>query len=150
VLARLWKDRRVRWGLGLSALTAATIGVMRLGARPLVNTQTFPNAPNSPQPNAPQAPRRWVEIPRGDHVGLRRGVRYRGCVDLPWYAPTGLVRDRLRPGLEAKGFTDIVIVEEEPHGWPSAECTFWVECTWSKPDAMLERPSAVTHAWAFQ
>jgi hypothetical protein len=90
---------------------------------------------------------KWLELD-GDVIVLRRDMRYRGCVRLPFIVPKSLVRGKLLPGLEAKGFREIVISEELAPSWPpETECDFYVEATWSKADEQLERPGAVAIAW---
>lgn len=90
--------------------------------------------------------RGWRAL-EGDEVTLRRGARYRGCLVVPWYVPTSLVRAKLRPGLEDKGFSDVAISEVRPSLWPEASCDFFVEATWSRDDEVVERPGAVPLAW---
>lgn len=87
---------------------------------------------------------RWVEIPADEtSVMLRKGLSYRACVDVPAIIPNALVRSKLKPGLEARGFRDVV-VEEDPRDMP---CDFLVEGVWSRADEVIERPGAVVKAW---
>lgn len=88
----------------------------------------------------------WVVV-EGSPVALRRGRRYRGCVVLPWYVPTSVVRSKLGPAMAERGFVDVAIVESKPAAWPEAECDFYVEATWGAADQAFDRPGAVALAW---
>lgn len=108
----------------------------------------LPPAPSPPATDVPTAPPivQWWKL-EGDDVELATGVRYRGCVKLPWYAPTSVVRSKLRPGLEEKGFHDVVVTEMPGAAWPTVACDFYVEATWGRETSRLERPGAVAFAW---
>lgn len=89
----------------------------------------------------------WTPI-HEDRVMLRRDVRYRACVKIPALVPNALVRDKIRPGLEAKGFRDVAVTETRPvPPWSRDACDFYVEATWDREDLELDRPGAVVAAW---
>lgn len=95
---------------------------------------------------APPSATAWMLL-EGDTVMLRKGLSYRGCIVVPTLIPNSLVRPRLRPGLEARGFTNIQIAEDAPDGWPAVKCHFYVEATWGNDDQEFDRPGAVAFAW---
>jgi hypothetical protein len=95
---------------------------------------------------APPSSTAWMLL-EGSPVMLRKGLRYRGCIVVPTLIPNALVRPRLRPGLEARGFSDVAIAESKPDDWPAVACDFFVEATWDRDDQEFDRPGAVAFAW---
>jgi len=88
----------------------------------------------------------WLLID-GSPVRLVKGRRYRGCVQVPWVVPTGLVVGKLPQGLADKGFTDVRVSRPRPSDWPDVSCDIHVEATWGKDDESMDRPGAVSLAW---
>jgi hypothetical protein len=127
----LLRDRKVRWLAGIGIGWSVLVYVLASGGAPA---------------DAATSDKDWLLI-EGDPVLLERGVRYRGCVETPFVVPNNIVRGKLRPALEARGFRDIAIAETRPGGWPDVDCDFFVECTWDRDDEELERPGAVAFAW---
>ena len=96
----------------------------------------------------------WLQL-SGDPVMLEHGRRYRGCVRMGIFNPIRVLAtiDRVRAGLEEKGFADVMVAKgDAPAGWPAdVDCVLYVECTWSKPDEALDRPSVVDlDAWVMR
>lgn len=89
----------------------------------------------------------WLLIDDEKTVRLVRGVRYRGCVQVPFPVPTSLVVDKVAPKMAERGFAQIVVTRTKPDGWPEVDCDIFVEATWDRPDEDLERPGAVELAW---
>ena len=89
----------------------------------------------------------WLLIEDKKTVRLVRGVRYRGCVQVPFSIPTSLVVDKVKPKMVERGFADVVVSRSVPEGWPSVDCDIFVEATWDRADEDLERPGAVELAW---
>lgn len=89
----------------------------------------------------------WLLIEDEKTVRLVRGVRYRGCVQVPFPIPTSLVVDKVAPKMTERGFRDIVVTRTKPAGWPDVDCDIFVEATWDRADEDLERPGAVELAW---
>jgi hypothetical protein len=101
-------------------------------------------------PPLPTGPQRWRLIPVGPTVPLRRGSRYRGCLNLSWANPVRLLSaGTLREKIEAAGFRDVSILEgDAPAGWDkSADCTRYIEATWDRDDKDEKRPSQIEVAW---
>lgn len=124
-------DRRVQIAAGAGVGWAILVAVLFSGGKPA---------------NPGSSSAEWLLL-EGDQVTLEKGKRYRGCLVVPWFVPDNVVRGKLRPGIEARGFSDIDIAEDRPRSWPDVDCTFFVEATWDGDDEELERPSAVPFAW---
>lgn len=88
----------------------------------------------------------WLLI-EDETVRLVRGVRYRGCVQVPFPIPTSLVVDKVSPKMIERGFSDVVVARAVPSGWPAVDCDIFVEATWDRADEDLDRPGAVELAW---
>jgi hypothetical protein len=125
------------------------LGASALGGIVLIAISTAPKVGPASlfvPPDAKALRVTWVQID-GSPVALVRGRRYRGCVQVPFVVPTGMVVDRLPAALAEKGFTDARISRGRPGDWPDVSCDIFVEATWGKPDEQLARPGAVSLAW---
>lgn len=122
-------DRRVQWIAG-SAIGVSILLVLF-----------------GDQPKEVHGVNGWILLEKRDTVRLERGVRYRGCVQVPFVIPTSLVFSKVSPGLLDKGFRDVVVTRDHPSGWPDVDCDIYVEATWDRADEDLDRPGAVELAW---
>lgn len=90
---------------------------------------------------------RWVELPDDDdHVTLRRGLAYRACVSTG-IIPRSMVRDKIVPALEARGFREVTFEEKPEPGAVGVSCDFLIEGRWDREDTTIERPGPVVKAW---
>jgi hypothetical protein len=80
----------------------------------------------------------------GSPTTLRKGRRYRGCVKIPIFSPS---TSTVRAKAEAAGFSNVVVTESRPKGWPDVACEYFVEGTWASVDRSLEVPGVVKLAW---
>lgn len=140
-------DAVVRW---LGAQWPYLLGASALGSVVWIAIATRPGVGAAslfvPPAASGDKGRVWVQLD-GSPVRLVKGKRYRGCVQVPWIVPTGMVVDKLPAGLTERGFTEIAVSRSRPGDWPSVSCDVFVEATWSKADSALERPGAVSLAW---
>lgn len=96
----------------------------------------------------PPQPRGWREL-KGDPVHLVKGIRYRACVRMSFLNPLRLVSlASLTEKITAAGFSNVIVTESLPSGWPSLDCDRFIEATWNAADKDLARPSVVELAWA--
>lgn len=97
------------------------------------------------EPSGPPPPPKgtWSDI-TAPRIWLGQGWRYRAIVSLPWYVPSAVASpDKARAYAEDKGFTDVVVTDERPAGWPDDDGDLWVEATWGRSGTYYDRPSAV-------
>ena len=71
--------------------------------------------------------------------------RYAATVDVPFLASAFISAPLLKSRLEEKGFTNVVVSEQKPAGFPLAGSgDYYVAVSWNQAPKVFDVPSAVT------